>query len=143
VYPVGQEWLARLLERYGAKVEALLEAEGKDAGQWPATLPDFSVGKLRYVLAEEDVLHLDDLLLHRTMLGVLGRITPDCLREIAQSCAAVLGWSAQETISPSITAECIIMKFCFMALSSLFSSVQRSAAAGIISLAKVASGVIS
>jgi glycerol-3-phosphate dehydrogenase len=96
-YPVGQEWLVRLFERYGTKVEALLEAEGKDAGQRLATLPDVSVGELRYVLAEEDVLHLDDLILRRTMLGVLGRITPDCLREIAQLCAAVLGWSAQET----------------------------------------------
>jgi len=55
------------------------------------------VGEILYILAEEDVIHLDDLLLRRTMLGKLGKITTDSLREIAQICQDRLGWSDEET----------------------------------------------
>jgi glycerol-3-phosphate dehydrogenase len=55
------------------------------------------VGEIKYIVTEEDVLHLDDLLLRRTMLGKLGKITPENLREIAQVCADVLNWPQQKT----------------------------------------------
>jgi glycerol-3-phosphate dehydrogenase len=56
------------------------------------------VGELRHLAATEDVIHLDDLILRRTMIGKLGQITPDSLQEIARICAEALNWSQQKTV---------------------------------------------
>ncbi|MEJ2510723.1 MAG: glycerol-3-phosphate dehydrogenase C-terminal domain-containing protein [Anaerolineales bacterium] len=60
------------------------------------TIPEISAGEIKYILTTEDVIHLDDLILRRTMLGKLGKITPDSLREIAKICKDVLEWSEEE-----------------------------------------------
>lgn len=61
------------------------------------TLPETSIGELKFILSSEAVVHLDDLILRRTMLGKTGKVNPDSLREIAQICAGILGWSEQQT----------------------------------------------
>jgi glycerol-3-phosphate dehydrogenase len=60
------------------------------------TIPGMTKGELIWILMREDVLHLDDLILRRTVLAKLGEITPESLEEIAAICAEVLGWSPEQ-----------------------------------------------
>jgi glycerol-3-phosphate dehydrogenase len=96
-YPIDRKRLEQLFELYGTKVEGLLRKHGAEISMVLHTLPEISVGEIKYILMEEDVHHLDDLILRRTMLGKLGRISPDSLREIALICGEVLNWSNQKT----------------------------------------------
>ena len=61
------------------------------------TIAELSVGEIKSISLEEDVHHLDDLILRRTMLGKLGRIKPESLREISEICAKVMKWSSEKT----------------------------------------------
>jgi len=94
---IETERLNHLFESYGTKTGKLLKEYATETSTMLATLPEISVGEILFILAEEDVIHLDDLILRRTMLGKLGKITPDSLREIAQICKESLGWSDQQT----------------------------------------------
>ncbi|MGD2026469.1 MAG: glycerol-3-phosphate dehydrogenase/oxidase [Anaerolineales bacterium] len=96
-YQIDLEQIEELFEVYGTKTETLLQEQGAAASEPLKSIPDICNGELSYIVANEDVLHLDDLILRRTMLGKLGRITPDSLREIAQICAWVLDWSEEYT----------------------------------------------
>ncbi|MDP1779662.1 MAG: hypothetical protein Q8K73_05265, partial [Anaerolineales bacterium] len=40
--------------------------------------------------------HLDDILLRRTMLAMLGRLTRDNVKEIGEAMGAALGWSVEQ-----------------------------------------------
>jgi glycerol-3-phosphate dehydrogenase len=44
------------------------------------------------LLTEEEVQHLDDIILRRTLIGMLGELTPALLDELADIAAAALGW---------------------------------------------------
>ncbi len=96
-YPIERQHLEGLFETYGTRVEELLEDYGAEASRMLKTVPEISLGEMKFILAKEDVIHLDDLILRRTMLGKLGRITSAGLQEIAQICGEVLGWSDQES----------------------------------------------
>lgn len=96
-YPVELNRLDQLFENYGTQVEELLEMAGASASTMLEFVPEISIGEIKYILTKEDVLHLDDLIIRRTMLAKLGKITPAGLQEIAQVCKDVFGWSVQET----------------------------------------------
>ena len=89
--------LKKLLESYGTNIEWILRECGSDVCQPLRTIPDVSVGELKHLTAKEDVIHLDDLLLRRTMLGKLGMITPESLWEITEICGGVLNWSMEKS----------------------------------------------
>jgi glycerol-3-phosphate dehydrogenase len=103
--------VADLLTRYGSHAEtyARQAASGNtDAGAGAAakdpqtdwddtplkTLPDYSVGEVRRIAAEEYVQHLDDLVCRRSVIALLGRATEPALTELAQIAGEALGWSA-------------------------------------------------
>jgi glycerol-3-phosphate dehydrogenase len=72
-------------------------AAAKDAPiEWDETplknLPDYSVGEIRRIAAEEYVQHLDDLVCRRSVIALLGRATEPALTELAQIAGEVLGW---------------------------------------------------
>jgi glycerol-3-phosphate dehydrogenase len=109
--------IADLLARYGARAETYARQAATDAGsnaadkadaatapardakiEWAETplktLPDYSVGEIRRIAAEEYVQHLDDLVCRRSIIALLGRATEPALTELAQVAGEVLGWSA-------------------------------------------------
>jgi glycerol-3-phosphate dehydrogenase len=91
-----QERLARLLERYGTgadRVAAYLEA-GPDAPL--ACHAGYSRREIEFMALYERVVHLDDLILRRTLMGLLGEVNGPLLEELAGIVAPVLGWSQQE-----------------------------------------------
>ena len=88
-----QERLAALLERYGTgadRVAAYLQA-GPDAPL--ACLPAYSRREIAFIALHERVVHLDDLILRRTMMALLGQVNGPLLEELAAIVSPLLGWS--------------------------------------------------
>jgi glycerol-3-phosphate dehydrogenase len=88
-----QERLAALLERYGTgadRVAAYLQA-GPDAPL--ACLPAYSRREIAFIALHERVVHLDDLILRRTMMALLGQVNGPLLEELAAIVSPLLGCS--------------------------------------------------
>jgi glycerol-3-phosphate dehydrogenase len=96
-YQVDKARVKGLFESYGTRAEKILEEQGSRVSQGLNTIPEISLGEIRHILSNEDVLHLDDLILRRTSLAKFGKITPESLREISGICAETLGWSRSGT----------------------------------------------
>jgi glycerol-3-phosphate dehydrogenase len=60
------------------------------------TLPDYSRREINFLIQHEKVLHLDDFLLRRSMLGMLGRVTRGMIDELALIFANYLGWNREQ-----------------------------------------------
>ena len=91
-----QDRLATLLERYGTgadRVATYLQA-GPDAPL--ACLPAYSRREIAFMAFHERVVHLDDLILRRTMMAMLGQVNGPLLEELAAIVSPVLGWSPRD-----------------------------------------------
>ncbi len=87
-----------LFDRYGTRavevasfLERLPEATLK-------TLPSYSRCELGFIAGKEKVVHLDDLLLRRTMLAMLGKLSREAVKEVAEVVRESLGWDARQTV---------------------------------------------
>ena len=91
-----QHRLATLVERYGTRadrVAAYLEA-GPDA---PLSCHSgYSRREIEFIARHERVVHLDDLILRRTIVGMLGEVSLPLLEELATIVSAVLEWSRED-----------------------------------------------
>lgn len=97
ISPIDEAHLVRLFDLYGTQAEPILQKLSAADSQPLAAIQEMITGEIKYLLEEEDVIHLDDLILRRTMIGKLNVATPESLKEIAEICAETLNWSAQET----------------------------------------------
>ncbi|MCG2583299.1 glycerol-3-phosphate dehydrogenase/oxidase [Massilia sp. TS11] len=92
---LGPQAQARLLGRYGAQAQDLIDAAAPDELE-PIPGTETLWAELRWAARHEDVQQLDDLLLRRTRLGLLlragGAAHAERLRAI---CQPELGWSAE------------------------------------------------
>jgi len=86
--------VAMLVERHGTAAEAC--ATSADARrETPLTwLPDYTVGEIERIVAEEHVVHLTDLVCRRSTIAILGRATREVLEELAEIAGGVLGWDS-------------------------------------------------
>jgi glycerol-3-phosphate dehydrogenase len=84
-----------LLGRYGTRASQLKEfiVAGTDAPL--RTLPAYSRREIGFIARHEKVVHLDDLLLRRSMLAMLGHLQRASVDEVADAAAEHLGWSRQ------------------------------------------------
>jgi glycerol-3-phosphate dehydrogenase len=90
------ERLATLLERYGTgadRVAAFLQA-GPDAPL--ACHAGYSRREIEFMALNERVVHLDDLVLRRTLMGLLGEVNRSLLEELAAILSPALEWSPQD-----------------------------------------------
>ncbi len=89
--------LEELLERYGARAEALAVymADGDD--QPLKNHSAFTRREMEFILQHERVERLDDLVARRTAFALLGELCRDLLEELASIMASLHGWTAQET----------------------------------------------
>lgn len=81
-----------LFNRYGThacEVAAFLAA-APDAPL--AHHPGYSQREIIYLTQTEQVAHVDDLLLRRSLIGMLGELTPALLHEVAAIVGSTLGW---------------------------------------------------
>ncbi|MGP9804082.1 glycerol-3-phosphate dehydrogenase/oxidase [Paracoccus sp. NSM] len=80
----------QLLARYGTTAEAILRAEGAAPAMLEAS--DHSEQELDWIIRNEQVGTLADLVMRRTALAVTGRLSSRDLARIADLCAGALGW---------------------------------------------------
>jgi glycerol-3-phosphate dehydrogenase len=83
----------QLLERYGTRAAALIEALPEDDRPL-RTLPDYSTGEISHLTRTEYVVHLIDVLLRRTSVAFVGAVTLPVLQELAEVVGDTLGWDA-------------------------------------------------
>jgi glycerol-3-phosphate dehydrogenase len=88
-----------LLSRYGTKATEILRANGTARETPMLEYPDFSIEEIKFLINQEDVVHLDDLVFRRSTLGMLGRITQPGLNELATITASALNWDARKVRS--------------------------------------------
>ncbi len=88
--------IATLLERYGTRADEIAQfiAAGQDRPLMRH--PVYSQREIQFMASREHLVHLDDLILRRTMMGMLGQLSRELLDELASVVAAVLGWSAED-----------------------------------------------
>jgi glycerol-3-phosphate dehydrogenase len=91
---VGRSRAEELLERYGTRAEALLD---ELEGQTDAALehhPGYGRGEIGWLVRNERVVHLIDLVLRRTSFAFTGTVTAPLLDELAELAGDELGWDA-------------------------------------------------
>ncbi|MCY4526443.1 MAG: hypothetical protein OXB89_07520, partial [Anaerolineaceae bacterium] len=86
--------LAQLLERYGTRAEGLATFLAVETDEALEHVPDYSRRELGWIAQQEAVMHLDDLLLRRTLLAMCGRVTTAGLAEAAATLGGALGWDS-------------------------------------------------
>jgi glycerol-3-phosphate dehydrogenase len=84
-----------LFERYGTRADMVAEflAAGKDTPL--ANVPGYSRREIGFLTSREKVIHLDDLLLRRSMLAMLGHVSRAGLAEISNAASEALGWDRE------------------------------------------------
>lgn len=77
-----------LLARYGRRASDVLAGPDNALEHYP----DYGRGEIEHLIQNEAVVHLDDLVFRRSLIGMLGRISEAGLIELAQITAEELNW---------------------------------------------------
>lgn len=93
---LSKERLDVLYERYGTRTETMAEFMKHGADTPLKSLPSYSTRELMFLAQYEKVRHLDDILLRRTMIAMLGELSREALVEIADVLEEPLGWSMEQ-----------------------------------------------
>jgi glycerol-3-phosphate dehydrogenase len=86
--------VAALLERYGTEAERLALRQEPEWRQPLKALPGYTVGEIRMIAENEQVLHLSDLTRRRSVITLLGQAGETALAELADIVGDALGWDA-------------------------------------------------
>ena len=92
----SRDRLEVLFERYGTRVEALAEFLKLSEDAALKNLPEFTRREILFLIQHEKANHLDDILLRRTMLAMLGRLTREAVDEVNAIMAESQGWDAEQ-----------------------------------------------
>jgi len=92
-YGLEPERAEQLLDRYGTRAKEVAEfiSLGSDAPL--PLLPEYSQREILFLAEHEKVLHLDDVVLRRTAMALLGQLSASLLEELAAIIAPALQWS--------------------------------------------------
>jgi len=90
---LSPERAATLLGRYGTRALDVIEALEGESDEPLVTDPTYSSGEIRYVVTNESVVHLLDVVLRRTNHAFTGEVSLPLLNELATIAGADLGWS--------------------------------------------------
>lgn len=85
-----------LFERYGMRAEQVAGFIGRGEDAPLKSLPSYSRGEISFLAQHEKIIHLDDLLLRRSMLAMLGRLTREAVIEIADALGDSLSWRNEQ-----------------------------------------------
>jgi glycerol-3-phosphate dehydrogenase len=88
--------IRELFDRYGTLAEQIATFIRQDTDSPLATKSDYSRREILYLASTEKVIHLDDLLLRRSLLAMLGFVTGDMLEELASIIGPSMGWSSAQ-----------------------------------------------
>ncbi|MCB9451610.1 MAG: glycerol-3-phosphate dehydrogenase/oxidase [Anaerolineaceae bacterium] len=92
---LSEERIVTLFARYGTHAADIVAycAAGDDA--LLVHHPDYSRREIAFLVEQEKVVHLDDLLLRRSLMAMLGEVNGDLLAELAPIVGEALGWSPE------------------------------------------------
>jgi len=90
---MNAERLQTLFKRYGTRAEAIAQfiVAGSDAPLHH--LSTYSQREIIFLAVNESIIHLDDLILRRSLIGMMGLIDGDVLAQLGEIVGGVLGWS--------------------------------------------------
>ncbi|MCY0146575.1 glycerol-3-phosphate dehydrogenase/oxidase [Hoeflea sp. G2-23] len=90
------ECVRTLAGRYGSRAADVAAYCAAEADGPLLTASDYSRREMLFLVRNERVRELGDILLRRTTLGIEGRITADLLAEVSELLAAPLGWTESQ-----------------------------------------------
>ncbi|HET7144447.1 MAG TPA: FAD-dependent oxidoreductase, partial [Anaerolineales bacterium] len=91
-----RDHLKILFERYGTRSEVVADFIKRGADGPLKSLPDYTRREIMFLGQHEKIEHLDDIVLRRTMLAMLGRLSKDKIVELADVLGDSLGWSSEQ-----------------------------------------------
>jgi glycerol-3-phosphate dehydrogenase len=97
--------LEALLDRYGTRAEDVAQFASAAPDRPLRSLPEYTEREIQFMATQESIVHLDDLILRRTMMALLGQLSLELLEELATVLATVLEWSperAQQEIARTL-----------------------------------------
>jgi glycerol-3-phosphate dehydrogenase len=92
---VTRERLKILFERYGTRAETIATFMNGGTDFIIQSMPDYSLREIIFLAHHEKICHLDDFLLRRSMLAMLGRVNREMIEELANALANGLGWDEE------------------------------------------------
>ena len=92
-YDLPQERVQTLFDRYGSRAKAIAAFCASSDEDVPLThRADYSTAEIRFLIQMEKIVYLDDLILRRTLIGMLGYLTLPLLQELCAILATANGW---------------------------------------------------
>ena len=93
---IDKKRLQVLYSRYGSRAEAVAAFINRGADEPLKSLPDYTRREIMFLAQYEKIMRLDDLLLRRTMLAMLGRLTKEIVLELADVLGDSMGWDVDQ-----------------------------------------------
>ena len=84
-----------LFERYGTRAEQMATFIAQINDVPLKSLPSYSRREIGYIAQHEKVIHLEDFLMRRSMLAMLGHLTGESVEEICDALGESLDWDAE------------------------------------------------
>jgi glycerol-3-phosphate dehydrogenase len=84
-----------LFDRYGTRCEQAAQFIRLKKDVPLKSLPTYSRREISFLAQNEKIIHLDDLLLRRSMLAMLGGLTKDGVEEISKALGEALRWAEE------------------------------------------------
>jgi glycerol-3-phosphate dehydrogenase len=85
-----------LYSRYGSRTEVFATFIKRATDEPLKSLPEYSRREIMFLVQNEKAMRLDDLLLRRTMLAMLGRLTKEIVQELADVMGDTLSWNVDQ-----------------------------------------------
>ncbi len=92
---VTRERLKVLFERYGTRAETIATYMNGGTDFILQSMPDYTLREVIFLAQHEKICHLDDFLLRRSMLAMLGYVTGEMIDELAKALGNALGWDEE------------------------------------------------
>ncbi|MBI5943446.1 MAG: glycerol-3-phosphate dehydrogenase/oxidase [Chloroflexi bacterium] len=96
--------LENLFKKYGTRTEAIANFMLRAPDAPLKSLPTFTRREVIFLAQYEKICRLDDLLLRRTMLAMLGRLTKEIVLELAEVLGESLGWNGEQKTAEAARA---------------------------------------
>jgi glycerol-3-phosphate dehydrogenase len=93
---LSKERLQILYSRYGSRAEAVARFMNLESDASLKSLPDYTRREIMFLVQNEKSMRLDDLLLRRTMLAMLGHLTKESVQELGEVLGDCMGWDAKQ-----------------------------------------------
>ncbi len=95
---LSPEYAGALFMRYGTSAQEEAQQIIEISTTPLRSIANWTQGEVKWLIRDEDILHLDDLFLRRSTIAWLGELTRDALLEFAELFADELGWTEDKKV---------------------------------------------